>query len=300
MKLHSQRCLKFASRLFLTPLLVFCFAMPLFAQSETKETRKTKEEIKDTKQANAKDILTNSTPDKKLYTLRKIRFIDEATENFKGDVDTNLAFERALDEAMPFFLDKEGLKAFQPGPGTQDRVGEEWQRQHVDIPPTISLNEAVRSLLQTLNKPRKENARDLPVPSDTEIDILKILWVEKEATASDIYSKLDTSQVIFAEELRSILGQMVDRGFVDRKQISGSNEFSLFGIAQIELSSKNRKNKEYLYWPIVTKEHLFTYLDAKRFLALAARNENDYDLKNNDYAGNYQKVLESKLYRLFE
>ena len=67
------------------------------------------------------------------------------------------------------------------------------------------------------------------------------------------------------------------------------------------MSSKNRKNKVYLYWHIITREKLFTYLDAKRYLALvAARSDNDYDIRKNDYTRNYQKYLEKKLYRMFD
>ncbi|MFQ5650934.1 MAG: hypothetical protein ACE5IY_13410 [bacterium] len=293
---HSTRCKPTLLTLSLTLLLAtLTFVGQAFAQSDSDE------ETPQKANHNAKDVLTGNTAEKKLYFLRKIRFIDDATVSFTDSTTSDLAFEMDANQPLPFFLDEDGLKALEPGAGSQDWIGEELRRRQSDIPPTISLNDAIRNLVRTFKKkPKRLEDRNLPIPTDTEIDILKILWVEKKATAGEIYVQLDTSQVIFAEELRAILARMVDRGFLDRKKISPSNEFSLFGIAQIELSSKNRKNKQYLYWPIVTKEKLFTYMDAKRFLALAAQNEQDYDLQSNNYTANYQKLLERKLYRLFE
>ncbi len=279
-------------------LMLFFSHFSALAQSEADSTEKKQQDYK------AKDILTRNTPEQKLYTLRKIKLLDDATEDVSPSLSdtggSDIAFN--LDAPLPFFLDEEGLKMLDPGPGTQDWIGEELQRRHTGIPPTVTLNDAIRSLMESFKKrkPERRETRDLPLPTDTEIDILKVLWVEKKATAREIYTNLDTSRVIFAEELYAVLERMVERGFLDRKKISPSHQLSLFGIAQIELSSKNRKNKQYLYWPIVTKEQLFTYLDAKRFLAMAARSENDYDLKNNKYQANYQKLLENKLYRLFE
>ncbi len=248
----------------------------------------------------AGDVLTENTPEDRVYLLRKIRFINDAVESLTDTGVADLNFNLSADQPLPFFLDEQGLKALEPSGNGADWIDDQ-MRQRSGIPPTVSLNEAIQSLVQQFKRKRKSTeSRNLPIPSNMEIDILKILWVEKEATSGEIYASLDTSRVIFAEELQAVLGRMVKRGFLDRKKISPSHDFSLFGIAKIEMSSKNRKNKQYLYWPIVTKKKLFTYLDAKHFLAMASGEKENKASHGNGYSSSYEKMLEKRLYRLFE
>lgn len=276
--------------------LILSLSVNVFAQLGPNDS----EETKVNEPENAKNVLTGNTEENKLYILRKYNFINNALINISDTSDSIMAFDLSSEQQLPLFLDSEGLKGL--APQSLDPIGDELRRRNSDIPPTIPLNDAIKNLVESFKKsPKKLENRDLPIPTDMEIDILKVLWVEGSATPSEIYANLDTSALIFAEELQTVLESMVSRGFLDRKKISPSHEFNLFGLAQIELSSKNRKNKVYIYWPIVTRERLFTYLDAKRYLALvAARNDNDYDFKNNDYKNNYLKYLEKKLYRMFE
>ncbi len=250
---------------------------------------------------NAKQLLSGTSPEEQEYAARKYQFIREALSRL---VDTtangSLSFELATDQQkLPFFLDAEGLQGLNPdGIFPHDDIP---QAHNPDIPPTISLNKAIESMVELFKKgAKKARYSKLPVPSDLEIDVLKVLWVENNATSSEIYAKLDTSSLIFAEELQHLLKNMVNRGFLDRKKISPSHELSLFGLAKIELSAKNRKNKLYLYWPIVTKEGLQTYLDAKRYLALIDAREENNRLNKSSYEESYQKYLEKKLYRMFK
>lgn len=246
----------------------------------------------------AHDILTGNTPEEKTYALRKQEFIDDATASYWDTSFSDITFTFNSEKHLPFYLDSEGLKGLAP---FKDSIQEGIQRD-TGIPPTISLTDAIQALVQSYQKnQRRKKVKNLSVPTNMEIDVLKILWVEESATASEIYAKLDSNISIHSEELQDVLAQMTTKGFLDRKKISPSHEFNLFGFAQIELSSKNRKNKVYLYWPIVTKKKLFTYLDAQRYLALVeGQYKHDIDLKNNDYKNNYQIFLEKKLYRLFE
>ncbi len=248
--------------------------------------------------ANAHDILTGNTPEEKIYTLRKQEFIDNAAESYRDTSFANISFTFNSDKHLPLYLDSDGLKGLSP---FKDDIQEGMQRD-AGIPSTISLTAAIEALVKSYQKNKKgKKVKNLSVPTDMEIDVLKILWVEETATASEIYAKLDSNTTIHSEELQNVLSQMTTKGFLDRKKISPSNEFNLFGFAQIELSSKNRKNKVYLYWPIITKKKLFTYLDAEHYLALVeSQHKNDIDLKNNDFKSNYQIFLEKKLYRLFE
>lgn len=285
---------------FLIYLFFFCLNFQLssllFAQNkQSSASDTTSPKVESVK---ARDVLTGNTPQEKIYTVRKKEFIDNATEDFTDTSFSDLTFTFNSDKHLPLYLDKEGLKGLAP---FKDSVQDQIQRD-TGIPQTVSLTDAIQSLVQSYQKKQSQEVKDLTVPTDTEIDVLKILWVEESATASEIYAKLDSSaSSIHSEELQDVLNQMVTKGFLDREKISPSHEFNLFGFAQIELSSKNRKNKVYLYWPIVTKEKLFTYLDAQRYMALVqSQSKNDIDLKNKKYESNYQIYLEKKLYRLFE
>lgn len=247
----------------------------------------------------AQDILTGNTPEKKRYAVEKYKLLENTIDVLPGSGVSGLDFK--IDAMpLPFVLDLEGLQGLDLAP--VDLLDRDIQRRYHDVPATIPLTAAIESLVRSLKKSsRKRDVQDLPLPTDMEIDVLKVLWVEGSATPGEIYAQLDTSNMIFAEQLQNVMEKMVGRGFLDRKKISPSHEFTLFGFAKIELSSKNRKNKVYLYWPIITREKLFTYLDAKRYLALvAARGDNDYDIRKNDYTRNYQKYLEKKLYRMFD
>ncbi|MFQ5769073.1 MAG: BlaI/MecI/CopY family transcriptional regulator, partial [bacterium] len=221
-------------------------------------------------------------------------FIQNASSTFSSsNNDTNLVFELNT-RIHPFlFLTPEELHDFTPvGP---DPLGDELRRKFNDIPPTVSLSQLFRSLVKKSKKTkRRMSISEIPIPTNLEIDILKILWTQSLATPSDIYAKLDTTWPITSEDLHAILEEMTNRGFLDRKKISPSHEFSLFGFAQIEMSSKNRKNKVYVYWPIVPKEKLITYLDAKRYLAFDATQKRS----SNGESNHYYKILEDKLIRL--
>ncbi len=244
----------------------------------------------------AKDILIGQTPEAKLFILRKYSFIQNATARFDSlEADTSLVFQLRSSSAAPLYLTREELEKITPEGA--DPLDEDIRRRFIDIPPTIALNQLLRSLGEALKKPTPKLADGiLPIPTNLEIDILKLLWVESLATPSTVYARLDTSWKITAEDLQGILEEMVNAGFLDRKQISPAHEFDLLGLAQIELSAKNRKNKVYLYWPIIPKDKLITYLDAKRFLAYESARERG----SNGESNHYYKVLEEKLYRLIQ
>jgi len=278
-------------------LLLFIFAVSAIAQTD--ETSKTPNRPK--RHEKTKDILSKNTDAERKFSLRKQQFVDAAVSGLSDTSRSGtLFFELAKEQRLPFILDSKGLQGLNLG--SSDPIGDDLRRRQADVSPVIPLNQAIQNLVKNLGKSKPKPASgNLPVPTDMEVDILKVLWVDGTATASQIYAKLDTNAVIFAEELQDVLKKMVNRGFLDRKQLSPSNEFGLFGLAKIELSSKNRKNKVFLYWPIITRQKLFTYLDAQRYLALvSAQNDQDYDIKNNRYASNYQKYLQKKLYRMFE
>jgi len=244
----------------------------------------------------AKDILRGHTPDAKLFILRKYDFIRGAAASFDSTyADTSLVFQLRSTREIPLYLTRKELEEIIPKGA--DPLGEDIRRRFIDIPPTIALNQILRSIRDASKKPTaKLSDGSLPIPTNLEIDILKVLWLESLSTPSTVYARLDTSWKITAEDLQSILEDMVNAGYLDRKQVSPAHEFDLFGLAQIELSAKNRKNKVFFYWPIIPKDKLITYLDAKRFLAY----ESARDRGSNGETNHYYKLLEEKLYRLVQ
>jgi len=241
----------------------------------------------------ARDILTGNTAHSKLFLVRKYGFINDTVTIFSSaHDDTSLTFQLQAKPNVSLYLTPEELHEIpQVGP---DPFGEEWRRRISDTPRTVPLNQLLQSIAESFNKPSPRlSDGSLPIPTNLEIDILKALWEKTAATPSDIYAQLDTSWKITSEDVTAILDDMANRGFLGSKKISPSHEFSLFGIAGIEMSPLNRKNKVFLYWPVVPKDKLITYLDAKRYLAYSSASET---AANGQVA--YYKLLEEKLYRL--
>lgn len=237
--------------------------------------------------------MTGNTENSKLFLIRKYGFINDTVTIFSSvHDDTSLTFQlRAKPNASLYLTPEELHKIPQVGP---DPFGEEWRRRISDTPRTVPLNQFLQGIAESLNKPNPRlSDGSLPIPTNLEIDILKVIWEKTAATSSDIYAQLDTSWKITSEDVAVILDDMASRGFLDNKKISPSHEFSLFGIAGIETSSLNRKNKVFVYWPVVPKDKLITYLDAKRYLAYSSASET----AANGYIA-YYKLLEEKLYRL--
>jgi predicted transcriptional regulator len=93
---------------------------------------------------------------------------------------------------------------------------------------------------------------------------MNVLWKKQEATASAIYAEIDSAQLT-AVDLQQTLDIMAARGLLDRQQISPRHEFTILGTIPIEMSAKNRKNREYLYRPQVTRQTMLAFLDATAF-----------------------------------
>ncbi|MFQ5865444.1 MAG: hypothetical protein ACE5IW_09475 [bacterium] len=249
---------------------------------------------------NPLDILTGNTTDARLFQLRKFYFIENALSTISSVAsDSSLQFQMQSNKRLSLFLTREELHEIRPQ--GVDPIGEELLRRYRDVSPVLPiiplLSHGIKSVADKLSTTGKEPLGfALLIPKDIEIDILRVLWVKSAATPSEIYAPIDSLWPITSEDLHRVLEEMVARGFLARKKISPSHGFNLFGITQFELSSKNRKNEVYVYWPVVSKEKLITYLEAKRFLALASSEKPGTNGENN----NYQKLLEEKLYRILQ
>jgi len=97
------------------------------------------------------------------------------------------------------------------------------------------------------------------IPSNLQLNVLSTIWKQKSSIQLDVYAEIDTNYSITAEGLDYQLERMVKLGFVERKQISPQNLFTIltpFQSYQIEMSLKNRKNRVYLYRSRVDKKEI--------------------------------------------
>lgn len=249
--------------------------------------------------ARASDILTGNTQEARVFTMRKYNFLQSSVSMVSSVTsDTSMNFELQYRHDLQFGLTPEQLHKIIPlGP---DPMGEELRRRFSDTPSVVPISplfaQALKSLFERSQAAEQKMVTGtLPIPTSLEIDVLKILWSNVSATSSDLYTQLDTSWTIRAEDFNRVLEDMVVKGYLDRRKISPSNKFTLFGLAQIEMSSLNRKNQLYLYWPVVSKKEIIRYLEAKRYLTLSSVPSSTDGVKNI-----YIESLDKKLHRLVE
>ena len=281
---------------FIFLIIQFTLGFSVVAQSIATENDKdsTKQNLE------ALKILTGNTSEAKQFILRKFNFLNNAVSLISAiNSDTSLEFQVQPNQSFSLFLTPEELQEITPQGA--DPLGEEIRRRYQDIPPTVRISPLISQGIKSLIKKFRSHSKkltgpDFPIPKNIEIDILKVLWVQSVATGSEIYAKIDTLWPITSEDLQELLEGMAYRGLVARKKISPSHAFNLFGFMQIEMSSLNRKNKVYLYWPLISREKLITYLETQRFLAFASSDERG----TNGGKTIYQRTLEEKLYRLIQ
>lgn len=237
-------------------------------------------------------ILTRQTKSDTTYIVRKYKFIEQTVSDSPIDTAANIDFE--LGASPKLFLTPEELQ--ETPQRRTDPIAEEIRRRYLDIPPTIPLDGLARSLKDGFKSAQKKPVHELPIPEDTEIEILKTLWPKALASSSEIYAELDSTIRLTSEDLNELLKEMTERGFLARKKVSPAHEFTVFGLFSFELSAKNRKNQLYVYRPLVSKGDLIKYLDSRRYLAFtAAQNP-----ATNGRTDVYHKYLTNKLNRLIQ
>ncbi len=107
------------------------------------------------------------------------------------------------------------------------------------------------------------------IPTEAQVRTMALLYQKGKATQIDIYPLLNTKQPITAERFNRELNFLVKKGFISKKKISPENPFNIItplGIVPVEMSSKNRHNRVYLYEPKVNRNKLMTYLQARLYL----------------------------------
>ncbi|KAA3660376.1 MAG: hypothetical protein DWQ10_06795 [Calditrichaeota bacterium] len=152
----------------------------------------------------------------------------------------------------------------------RDYVGANLSHDQLDNPPLLSISGLTRlganAIRAYKNKPKKVS--ELPIPTELEIDILNIIWQNERATGRDIYAKLDSTHIVTFIQLREKLHHMARTGFLNKRIISPQNPFTFMtpiGDYSIEMSPKNRRNREFEYRSLVARGDMFDYLSSKMY-----------------------------------
>jgi predicted transcriptional regulator len=263
-------------RLLAITICILALVAPLYGQDQTA--------------ASPEEILTGMTAENKLFLIRKHAFISDAMVDVVRITDSEMTFNNSSSAFFPLFFNPDTLGV--PEDYYED-MAEQTIRNYMDVPPTTKLNGLFHGIAQAIKDSRREAVlQNPPIPTLDEIAVLRVVWEQDLATSSEIYAGLDSTTLVdySAEGLQKLLKRMRDRGFLERKLISPRHEFTIFGVAKIEMSAKNRRNRLYLYWPLMSREKLMTMLDTKRYLTLASMKG-----RPNQSAMRQQKELEKKL-----
>jgi len=209
---------------------------------------------------------------------KRLAFLDNYFLNFSSaSFDTTVSFKVVRNDENPLGLSREELSRIAAG---GDYIENQIRRRNTGNTQTFSLGALLaQGAITAQGKAgvKKPSRRLQIIPSENEIRILKTLWIEKQASGGEIYRHMDSVRVT-AAGLDEILAAMTDRGLLARRQISPRHEFTFvtpFGALPIEMSGRNRKNREYVYEPMISADEMWTYLDASVFNLLGTRANHD-------------------------
>jgi predicted transcriptional regulator len=209
----------------------------------------------------AKAILSGESEPARQQWLRRQLFVENIlTKSAVSASDSSLRFR--IESQSPLSLSQSQLKAIPP---RVDQIDEKFRREQLGLPPMSNIGDLIKGVKYLAEKLGATDKDPLAViPSEVEIDVMNVLWKKNAATSMEIYADLDSVNLT-ALDLQQTLAVMADRGLVDRQQISPRHEFTILGAIPIEMSGKNRKNREFLYRPQVTRQTMLTFLDATAF-----------------------------------
>lgn len=165
------------------------------------------------------------------------------------------------------------------------------------IPLTGVLEAASNYLAEKFKDKEEKPIRMTFIPSDQEIEILKIIWEKTTVTDQEIYTQLDSSIKLTAADVNNILKGLTAKGLLSSKIVSPRNEFTIgipFSPQGIEMSAKNRRNRVYEYKSNIAPEEVVKYLHAVLY-------ETEY--KNGNSRGdsdsiNISKSLQQKILKI--
>lgn len=151
-----------------------------------------------------------------------------------------------------------------------DRAAEEIYQRSFGAPQPVPLSDLLKAGAALLTKgliggEKTKKPKLTFIPTESELDVLDIVWEQEKATQLDIYADLDTSNTLSAEELDRVLEQMVAKRLLKRKQISPKDEIMVLtplGSFAAEKNPLNMLNRVYLYEPTVKRDELLLFLNA--------------------------------------
>lgn len=244
--------------------LNFLSSLPLHAQQNPDPVVDvpTAEPLQDTLDAAA--VLRGETQSAREQWLRRQRFIENIFIQNPSLYDDSTLFFR-LQQNSALSLNQSELHSL---PRRVDNIGERLRREETEAPSLFNVGNLIGAGMKYLaEKLGMGGAKSQPlavIPSELEIDVMKVLWQKQEATGSAIYAQIDSAQLT-AVDLKHVLDAMTERGLLEHRQVSPRHEFTILGTFTIEESKLNRKNREYIYRPQITRQTMLTFLDATAF-----------------------------------
>ena len=242
-----------------------CFILTLALAAQAQDTTAVRGDT-----LNARTVLSGESAETREQWLRRQIFVENIlTQNAIIAGDSLLIFR--LQQQTPLSLNKSQLNAIAP---RRDQIDEKFRRDQLGLPPMSPLGTLLGKGIKYLSE-KLSGASSNPlavIPSETEIEVMNVLWKKTAATSSEIYASLDSTNTITAADLQQTLAVMADRGLVDRRQISPRHELTILGVFTLEESALNRKNREFLYQPRVARRTMLSFLDATAFSHRLAAN----------------------------
>ena len=209
-----------------------------------------------------------------VYQARRHRFLDsalaQALSPHGGPFWLTRIASRTILRGAPGFRDMSARPPY-------DRIERELWQRNLNSSPVLDFGSVVRSFAPgatggRARKPPRARPEDLPLPTETEIGVLTVLWESGPRTGLELYAALDSSLLadLTAETFWEQMHRMANRGFVHERLISPQNTITIaIGPVSfpLEMSRKNRRNRLYAYEPLVDRDELLRYLQARAWLA---------------------------------
>jgi len=138
--------------------------------------------------------------------------------------------------------------------------------------PVLDLGAVFRRQTSRAPAPRKKRVWEIPLPTPQEAAVLAQLWEQGPMTSVDLYTSLPPRALegLTAEGFWQVLHDMARKGLLEESLITPQN-LLMVGLGPfvfpVELSGKNRRNRIWLYKPLVERQELLAYLEAQLYLA---------------------------------
>jgi predicted transcriptional regulator len=210
-----------------------------------------------------------------MFLLREQAFIQDALASYSAFDSAGLRFGY---HPVAFSTSLITPELWRSAAKFREDEAERFLRNAADIPETLPLHGLLQGAADAFRTSKQRAmAANLPLPTTSEIEVLKTIWRLDAATSSEIYAALDSAILsrYTAEDLQELLEDMSKRGFLESRKISAAHTFSFFGLAEIELLARNRRNKLYVYRSLISKEQLIRYLESRRYLTLSWQRPED-------------------------